>query len=283
MIPKWLASLTAIFIISISAASAQTREIAVTIDDLPFVRYGGTTSEQGLVQVNAINAALAAHDIRATGFVIGNQINRNTAPILNSFAAAGHRIGNHSWSHPSYDELTRRAFRRETRRTHRALAPWIDTPLLYRFPYLHEGETPQTKQAAEEVLAALGYTNVPVTIDNDEWRFNADYVDALTAGDTDLAQAIAEDYLEHMRERTAHFQALGHQALGRDVKHILLLHLNQINADHLGTLLDWYADNGWVFITVQEALTDPLYSAPDLYAGARGLSQIERVMGQQSD
>lgn len=59
--------------------------------------------------------------------------------------------------------------------------------------------------------------------------------------------------------------------------------MNQINADHLGDLLDWYAAEGWTFVTVEQALTDPLYTMPDNYAGARGLSQIERVMGEASD
>lgn len=33
------------------------------------------------------------------------------------------------------------------------------------------------------------------------------------------------------------------------------------------------------FITAQEVLTDPIYSAPGRYAGPKGLSQIERVTG----
>ena len=67
--------------------------------------------------------------------------------------------------------------------------------------------------------------------------------------------------------------------LGNDVDHILLIHMNRINADHLSALLDWYAGQGWSFIPVQDALKDPVFSMPDLYAGRRGLSQIERVLG----
>lgn len=64
--------------------------------------------------------------------------------------------------------------------------------------------------------------------------------------------------------------------------YILLLHVNEINADHLGDLLDWYAAQGWTFVTVEEALADPLHAMPDLYAGPRGLLQIERVIGHPS-
>lgn len=259
------------------------QEIAITLDDLPYVMPSRTTPEDGLRYVQSINQALQEHGIVATGFAIGGQINDDTAPALQAFADAGHTVGNHSWSHPDYGTLTIDEFRDETLRTDQALSEWIDDPRYYRFPFLREGETEEAKDAATQVLADLGYRNVPVTIDNDEWQFNADYLDAIALGDTAAAEQIATRYLAHMQERTAHFQELAQEALGRDVKHILLVHMNRINADQLDTLLEWYASEGWTFISVEDAMSDPLYSAPDIYAGARGLSQIERVMGYKSD
>lgn len=269
--------------LSAAAMPATAQEIAITLDDLPYVMPSRTSPEQGLGYVQHINAALAQHDITATGFAVGQMINARSRPALQAFKDAGHTVGNHSWSHLDYGTLTLDAFRAETRRTDAVLAPWIDGARYYRFPYLKEGESEAAKAAATAVLAGLGYQNVPVTIDNDEWRFNADYLDAIDAGDKAAADQIADAYLAHMKERTAHFQTLAQTALGRDVRHILLLHMNRINADHLGRLLDWYDAEGWRFITVAEAMTDPVFSAPDLYAGPRGLSQIERVMGRKSD
>jgi len=262
------------------ALPVQAQQIAITLDDLPYVMPSRTTPQEGLKIVRDVNAALKAHEIIATGFAIGRHINVETIPVMDAFSEAGHTVGNHSWSHPDYGTLTRRAFRRETRRTDRALRPWMQEPKFYRFPFLREGETEKTKQIAETVLRNQGYVNVPVSIDNEEWRFNADYVDALERDDKKAARRIAAEYLTHMKERTGYFQALSKKAFGRDVSHILLLHMNQINADHLDDLLGWYAKNGWTFVTVQQALSDPIYSAPDLYAGPRGLSQIERVIGE---
>ena len=262
------------------ALPLQAQQIAITLDDLPYVLRSRTTPQEGMKIIRDVNAALKTHDIIATGFAIGNQINEETAPVMDAFANAGHTVGNHSWSHPDYGTLTRWAFRREVRRTDRALKPWMQGQKYYRFPFLREGKTEKTKRAAENVLTNQGYENVPVTIDNDDWRFNSDYVDALDMGDQSEAQRIATAYLEHMKERTAYFQALSQKALGRDVSHILLLHMNKINADHLDDLLAWYDTNGWTFITVEQALRDPLFTAPDLYTGPRGLSQIERVLGE---
>lgn len=171
----------------------------------------------------------------------------------------------------------------ETRRTGQALAQWIDGPRYYCFPFLREGETEASKAAATQVLTDLGYQNVPVTIDNDDWKFNADYLTVIERGDPVAAAGIARAYLAHMQERTAFFQNLAVDEFGEDVDHVLLLQLNRINADHLGPLLDWYDAQGWTFITVDEALAHPVFSRPDLYAGPRGLSQIERVLGHKRD
>jgi len=255
--------------------------IAITIDDLPYVMPSRTHPKDGLQYVELINGALQEHGIIATGFAVGQQINTESLPALRAFADAGHTIGNHSWSHPDYGTLTQAAFLDETRRTDQILSEWMDGPRYYRFPFLREGETEAAKAAATEVLDELGYRNVPVTIDNDEWQYNADYLKALDRGDTKAAATIAHRYIAHMQERTSFFQNLALQELGGDVDHILLIHLNRINADHLATLLEWYRAEGWTFITVDDALADPVYTRPDLYAGPRGLSQIERVLGRK--
>lgn len=257
--------------------------VAITLDDLPYVLPSRTTPAEGTRYVQQINKVLQKHNIIATGFAVGRQITPESRPALQAFADAGHTIGNHSWSHADYGTQTRKEFEDETRQTDQILTEWLDGPRYYRFPFLREGESEKAKACATDVLTTLGYQNVPVTIDYDEWQFNADYLDAIENGDSEASEDIARRYIAHMQERTGHFQALARDELARDVDHILLLHLNRINADHLGTLLDWYASQAWTLVSVQQALKDPLYSSPDLYAGARGLSQIERVLGRKSD
>ena len=280
---RTLDALAGLLLVALVALPAAAREIAITLDDLPYALPSRTSPSEGLGQVRAVVEALDAHGITATGFAVGGQIGWRSRRALNAFAEAGHTVGNHSWSHPDYGTLTAEAFREETARTDEALSRWMGESRLYRFPYLREGETEEAKAAAEDVLTELGYVNAPVTIDTDDWRFNADYLDALEAGDGFAAAEVAEAYLAHMRERALHFEALAQEAVGRDIPHILLLHMNRINADHLDALLDWYAAEGWNFVAVEDALADPFYSLPDIYAGPRGLSQIERVMGRKSE
>ncbi|WP_375264374.1 polysaccharide deacetylase family protein [Planktotalea sp.] len=266
--------------LTLCALPLQAQQIAITIDDLPFVLRSRTTPQEGLKIVHDINAAMNPYNIVATSFAIGRHIDKETKPVMDVFTGAGHKVGNHSWSHPDYDTLTRWAFRREVRRTNRALRAWMQGPKYYRFPFLREGKTEKSRRVADTVLRNQGYVNAPVTIDNDEWQFNLEYVDALEMENQSEPQRIAKAYLEHMKERTAHFQPRASREMGRDVSHVLLLHMNKINADHLSDLLAWYADTGWTFITLDEALRDPLFSAPETYTGSKGLSQIERVLGE---
>lgn len=158
----------------IETISTVPSRVAITIDDLPYVPRSKTSPQEGLGYVESIKIALAKHDIVATGFAVGQQIDAATIPAIQAFADGGHTIGNHSWSHPDYGKLTAEEFRDETTRAHQILSKWIDGPRYYRFPFLKQGETEQAEATATKVLSSLGYVNVPVTIDNDEWLFNAD-------------------------------------------------------------------------------------------------------------
>lgn len=64
---------------------------------------------------------LARHDAKATFFVIGNQIEGHI-PLLQRVLAEGHALGNHSYSHPQFAELSLAAQVEEIARTDALLA-----------------------------------------------------------------------------------------------------------------------------------------------------------------
>lgn len=64
---------------------------------------------------------LAAHGARATFFVIGQQAERHPE-LLRAIVAAGHRLGNHSWSHPVFERLPLVEQMAEIERTERFLS-----------------------------------------------------------------------------------------------------------------------------------------------------------------
>jgi peptidoglycan/xylan/chitin deacetylase (PgdA/CDA1 family) len=78
---------------------------------------------------------LAAHHIRATFFVIGQNV-ADHPEIVARAAREGHEIASHSWSHPNLGKMSDDAVRRELRRTDDAIKEATGRrPALMRPPY----------------------------------------------------------------------------------------------------------------------------------------------------
>ncbi|MFD2767204.1 polysaccharide deacetylase family protein [Micromonospora eburnea] len=104
---------------------AAERVVALTFDDGPNEPY---TSQ--------ILDILAAHDIRATFFHVGQCVERHPEVAIRAIDA-GHVVGNHSLSHRFGTYLRPRAYEREVERTQRILARVTGrTPALARTPWL---------------------------------------------------------------------------------------------------------------------------------------------------
>lgn len=97
--------------------------IALTFDD------GPSESTPALLDL------LARHNATATFFVCGHNAQRLPA-VLRAIAAAGHEIGNHTWSHPRLDFSSKTRMRQELTRTQAIIQSTTGvTPRLFRAPY----------------------------------------------------------------------------------------------------------------------------------------------------
>ncbi|WP_352431499.1 polysaccharide deacetylase family protein [Pyrinomonas sp.] len=83
--------------------------VALTFDD------GPAESTPEILEI------LAAHDVPATFFMIGREVERRPT-VARAVAAAGHEIGNHSYTHPIYLYCTAHRTRWELRRAQEAIA-----------------------------------------------------------------------------------------------------------------------------------------------------------------
>jgi peptidoglycan/xylan/chitin deacetylase (PgdA/CDA1 family) len=109
-------------------------------------------------------ALLAALDgATATFFLWGERAAAHPS-LVREIAAAGHRIGNHTWTHPRLPPLAAAARDEEIRRTQDLLADLTgDRPSLFRPPY---GDT---DAAVAETIAGHGLTEVLWTVDTRDW------------------------------------------------------------------------------------------------------------------
>ncbi len=272
---------TTLMAIFTAEASSQGLRLAVTVDDVPWTaaqRADSGTVARGTAE---LLSALARHVVPATAFVVCDALDLHPAATL-EWLAQGHEIGNHSQSH---------------RDLNNGLAPWLRdvvscadrlaqlAPIRYfRYPLLHRGASEERYRSASDLLDSLDYTAAPVTLDNSEWLLAQAYQQAADAGDPATMDLIAATYLDHLRRVTRRSQRVTRERFGRDVPQVLLLHANQLNADHLDDLLTMLQQEfDAEFIALNRALEDPLYRLPDGYRGRAGLSWLYRAEPAQPD
>jgi hypothetical protein len=56
----------------------------------------------------------------------------------------------------------------------------------------------------------------------------------------------------------------------REIRQVLLTHVNRLNADKLPDLLAILRKRGYRFVTLEEALEDDAYHTPDTFVGRNG-------------
>lgn len=259
-----------------AAAQPPQRAVALTFDDIPGVAY----PRADVCDVSAWNAkplaTLRAHRAPALGLVVASNTCDGSvplAPILDAWLAAGHGLGNHTFSHRDFNAMTLAEYEKDVIRgeapLRAALARHGRKLVYFRHPLLHTGDTAAKKAGLAAFLRQRGYVVAPVTLDNQEWVFANAYART-------LGKRIAEAYVPFMESTVAFFEKRTGEVVGRDIPQILLLHMNALNADTLDELLRMFERRGYRFITVDEALRDPAYALRDGYTGRQGISWIHR-------
>ena len=250
--------------------------VAITFDDLPW--NGPGYSEEEIVGLtDTLLATLVGRGVPATGLVTCRGI-RDGAPILRKWLDAGMELGNHSTSHRDLNSTPADEWLADVRRCDEAVAGVIGGPVRwFRYPMLHQGEERSVRDSVARALESWGYSNAHVTIDNSEWLLARAYDLAMQAGDLTEADAVAEAYVAHLREAAEHFREAGREKFGREVDHVLLLHANAIAARHIGDVVDALEADGFSIASLEEVLSDPIYSRVDEYVGPVGLSWIYRA------
>jgi peptidoglycan/xylan/chitin deacetylase (PgdA/CDA1 family) len=232
-------------------------DVALTFDDLPG-RGAWPLAADRLATVDELVAALARHGVAgAYGFANAGVLAGapDAATVLDRWTAAGHRLGNHTYSHLDLHASPEpSAFLRDIEANEAALEKWQGPggggARMFRFPYLNAGETDAQCHGVDRYLRDRGYTAADVTVDFADWRWNrrpgGDRAGFVGAGIGALRQA----------------KTLAGVLFQRRIAHVLLLHFGMATARYLDDLLGAYADAGVRFVTLEEALADPAYATP---------------------
>ena len=268
---------------------AQTRQVCFTFDDLPVVNYGINNPEYLQSITQDLLTTLDRYHIPAIGFINEYKLyqNKDTSLLIPSrvqllalWLQHGYALGNHTFSHNSYHRTTWNAYTQDIMMGERIIRPLTEQyqkPLTYfRHPYLHIGLSKASHDSLNYFLQQHHYVEAPVTIDNDDYIFAKAYHNALLGKDSATMQQIGKDYIDYMEEKLHYFEQVSKTLEGRNIKHILLLHANKLNADYLDELSEAYLRNQYTFISLPEALTDEAYQQKITKYGDWGISWLER-------
>src|SRR5437660_10814966 len=140
--------------ITFSSVHVDEPYIALTFDDGP-----SATLTPKLLDL------LAAHHIKATFFVIGENVAEHPEIVARA-AREGHEIGNHSWSHPNLAKMSEEGVRSQLRRTDDAIKSATGVrPTLLRPPY---GSI--TAREKRWIHDEFGYQIILWDVDPNDWK-----------------------------------------------------------------------------------------------------------------
>lgn len=128
------------------------KKVALTFDDAP----NGHTAE--------ILAILDRFQVKATFFLIGAQVLKHP-DLVRRIVAAGHEIGNHSFSHAFTKECSTESIKEDIERAERAIVDSTGRlPLYFRPP------GGLVTPAVQRACGMTGYSLVTWSLDSEDWR-----------------------------------------------------------------------------------------------------------------
>jgi len=261
------------------------RQVAVTIDDLPAGMADRLPAADITAMTTKLLGTLRDQKIPVVGFVNEKKLYKTgevdeRIKALQMWLDYGFELGNHTFSHASLNQVGVKAWEEEVIRgetvTNMLLAPRKMKMRYFRHPYLDTGRDLQTRREAEAFLVARGYRIAPITLDGWDWMFAGLYEDAKKRNDTELQQKIAKEYLAYHDAVFAYCEQLSVKVVGYEPKQILLLHASNLEADHIGELMDVLRKRGYRFISLEDALGDTAYSLPNTYVGEEGTGWLDQ-------
>lgn len=264
-----------------TTAAKAPLQIAFTFDDLP--AHGPLPP--GMARpavVKSILATLKQENMPSVyGFVNGFRVARYPYQIhiLQAWRAAGNPVGNHTWSHPEFDKLTVAQYEADIERNEpllRKISPDSDWHW-FRFPYLEEGNTIEKREQLRGWLFQRGYRIAEVSMDFQDYNWNEPYARCAAKHDDAAIKELHDSYLNAADESIRVYRQIAHTLYHRDPPYVLLMHVGAFDARMLPELIALFRSRGFSFVTLQQAMADPIYSVDPKVTSPSGNTFNEMV------
>jgi len=162
-----------------NSSSHKSEKIIETKPVVSFTFDDGITSDIVGFRFEEWNKMILSHlekeNLKAVFFVTGsNKLDKKGQFLLKSWNNKGHRLANHSFTHPNFnfEKNTSHLFENELIKTDAIISKFSNSIKLFRFPYLKEGQNQSKVDSIRNILAENNYLNGYVTIDASDWYVN---------------------------------------------------------------------------------------------------------------
>ncbi|MEA1671794.1 polysaccharide deacetylase family protein [Nitrospirillum sp. BR 11163] len=267
---------------------AAQMQVALTMDDLPVhgpLPPGLTRAE---VAHRVLGAFKGAGVAEVYGFVNAKGLadeGDDAAQVLALWRQAGYPLGNHVYAHDDLHGHDVAAFTAAVTADEAALTQYMGPGTgkntdwhWLRFPYLHIGETPEKRREVAAFLKDHGYRVAEVTLSFNDYIYNAPYARCMAKGDQAAVARLRKSYLDRAAESLTIGWQQAQALYGRDVPHVMLLHIGGFETVMLPELLSLMKVKGVAFVPLAKAEADPIYATnPDTPSNGTG-SLLDREM-----
>lgn len=257
----------ALLVCAFRAVALAGTEMAITIDDLP--AHGALPP--GMQRVEIARRFIGVLKERAVpgvyGFVNGAKVRDDPgySEILKHWVHAGFHLGNHTFSHLDIDRVTMPEYIADIERNEAFLTDFArgDSARVFRYPYLHEGDTRSKRTRVRQWLLDRRYRIAQVTVHFDDWAWNEAYARCVGRNDERAIASLKHSFMKAAMDRFGWARAVSNALFGRQIRHILLLHMGAFDALMLDELLGAYQNAGMTAITLRTAMEDVAYTLND--------------------
>jgi peptidoglycan/xylan/chitin deacetylase (PgdA/CDA1 family) len=257
-------------------------KVAVTVDDMLLFRgvpYAPGYSARG--NTHAFVEAFRQHGVQGV-YQFSNtapaQLDTGLLKVFDDWVEQGHHVANHTHNHPSLNWLSAKDYARDIEKAERVLDPWLKAAPMRCFRFCMDmwGDT---ACKCDEILDYLGqkeYTPIPVSVGFHDFRWHAAHFRVIRHGSREDLDALRQRYVDSaVRELRVH-AANARAVFGKDPAHIWLIHGTPIAADCLSRILGAFRDAGVQFISLEEAMRDPMNAERPPRLSPEFIFQVEK-------
>jgi len=275
-----------ILLLNVFNCHSQEKKMCITVDDLPVVSYGVNDINFHQKLTKKLLNTFNKYAIPAIGYVnegklfVEGRLDSSRVKVLELWLKNGYELGNHTYSHlnyhnSTYDQYTKNIIKGE--KVTKNLSRLYNRNVQYfRHPYLRSGLRKSHADSLNTFLLQNGYTEAPVTIDNEDYLFAKAYHNAFQQKDSSQMSMIGNSYIDYMEAKLLYFEKLSDLLFDRNISQTLLFHVSLLNSDYLDELIKMYKSHNYGFVSQTEVLKDEAYNEEITEYRNWGISWIER-------